>query len=192
MYPLVRELADDGVPVVVSCRVLGLARQPYYRWLEQPITDDQLDAAVEVAAALAVGGARDGAEPFARVADRCGRRAVVVCFGLREGRIAVGLRGLVFVGGAIVVAVGVEGVEDPIAVGVDRGKSAAARRRQLHVVVEAVSVGILLKFARTQALFRPVGDAIAVGVFLIGVGLHDTVVADVTDPVAVGILLVGV
>ncbi len=45
MYLLVRELADDGIPVVVSCRVLGLARQPYYRWLEQPITDDQLDGA---------------------------------------------------------------------------------------------------------------------------------------------------
>ena len=45
MYPLVSELAADGVPVVVSCRVLGLARQPYYRWLEQPFTDDQLDEA---------------------------------------------------------------------------------------------------------------------------------------------------
>ncbi len=45
MYPLVSELTADGVPVVVSCRVLGLARQPYYRWLEQPITDDQLDEA---------------------------------------------------------------------------------------------------------------------------------------------------
>ena len=28
MYPLVRELAGDGIPVTVSCRVLGLARQP--------------------------------------------------------------------------------------------------------------------------------------------------------------------
>lgn len=42
MYPLVRELATDGIPVVVSCRVLGLARQPYYRWLNEPFTDDQL------------------------------------------------------------------------------------------------------------------------------------------------------
>jgi transposase InsO family protein len=38
----VRELADDGIPVVVSCRVLGLARQPYYRWLDAPFTDGQL------------------------------------------------------------------------------------------------------------------------------------------------------
>jgi len=42
MYPLVRELAVDGIPVVVSCRVLNLARQPYYRWLRSPFTDRQL------------------------------------------------------------------------------------------------------------------------------------------------------
>jgi putative transposase len=29
----------DGVPVTVTCRVLKIARQPYYRWLEQPIAD---------------------------------------------------------------------------------------------------------------------------------------------------------
>ncbi len=42
MYPLVSELAADGIPVAVSCRVLGLARQPYYRWLDEPVTDGQL------------------------------------------------------------------------------------------------------------------------------------------------------
>jgi hypothetical protein len=42
MYPLVRELAVDRIPVTVSCRVLGLARQPYYRWLRSPFTDRQL------------------------------------------------------------------------------------------------------------------------------------------------------
>lgn len=30
-YPLVAELAEAGIPVTVSCRVLKLARQPYYR-----------------------------------------------------------------------------------------------------------------------------------------------------------------
>jgi transposase InsO family protein len=34
----VKELAGDGVPVTVTCRVLKLARQPYYRWLERPVT----------------------------------------------------------------------------------------------------------------------------------------------------------
>ena len=37
MYPLVRELAVDGIPVAVTCRVLKLARQPYYRWLTRPV-----------------------------------------------------------------------------------------------------------------------------------------------------------
>ncbi len=42
MYPLVSELAADGVPVAVTCRVLKLARQPYYRWLAKPVTDAEL------------------------------------------------------------------------------------------------------------------------------------------------------
>ncbi|MFI2206535.1 IS3 family transposase [Streptomyces sp. NPDC020192] len=37
IYPLVKELAADGVPVTVTCRVLKLARQPYYRWLGKPV-----------------------------------------------------------------------------------------------------------------------------------------------------------
>lgn len=36
-YPLVRELAVDGIPVAVTRRVLKLARQPYYRWLAAPV-----------------------------------------------------------------------------------------------------------------------------------------------------------
>jgi transposase InsO family protein len=43
IYPLVRDLAAVGapvrVPVTVTCRVLKIARQPYYRWLGQPVTD---------------------------------------------------------------------------------------------------------------------------------------------------------
>ncbi|MEY9997769.1 hypothetical protein ABIE67_009888 [Streptomyces sp. V4I8] len=33
----------DGVPVTVTCRVLKLARQPYYRWLDRPVTDAVLE-----------------------------------------------------------------------------------------------------------------------------------------------------
>lgn len=44
-YPLVRELAADGIPVARSCRVLGLHRQHYYRWLNKPITDTELTQA---------------------------------------------------------------------------------------------------------------------------------------------------
>lgn len=42
IYPLVRELAVDGIPVTVTCRVLKIARQPYYRWLAAPITASEL------------------------------------------------------------------------------------------------------------------------------------------------------
>jgi transposase InsO family protein len=49
MYPLVRELAATDasyqVPVAVTCRVLGLSRQPYYRWLARPATDADLTQA---------------------------------------------------------------------------------------------------------------------------------------------------
>jgi transposase InsO family protein len=38
----VTELAGDGIPVTVTCRVLKLSRQPYYRWLRQPITNAEL------------------------------------------------------------------------------------------------------------------------------------------------------
>lgn len=43
MYPLLRELAAAGarvrVPVAVTCRVLKLARQRYYRWLACLVTN---------------------------------------------------------------------------------------------------------------------------------------------------------
>jgi putative transposase len=45
MYPLVKELAEDGIPVTVTCRVLKIARQPYYRWLACPVSDAKLDEA---------------------------------------------------------------------------------------------------------------------------------------------------
>jgi putative transposase len=41
----VKELAADGIPVTVTCRVLKLARQPYYRWLACPVTDADLEEA---------------------------------------------------------------------------------------------------------------------------------------------------
>ncbi|WP_194384819.1 IS3 family transposase [Microbacterium luteum] len=41
-YPLVTELAAAGIPVTVTCRVLKLSRQPYYRWLANPITPSEV------------------------------------------------------------------------------------------------------------------------------------------------------
>ncbi|MFV0634486.1 IS3 family transposase [Demequina sp.] len=49
IYPLVRELAAPSapvrVPVAVTCRVLNIAKQPYYRWLKAPISDRDWDDA---------------------------------------------------------------------------------------------------------------------------------------------------
>ena len=49
IYPLVRELAATGapmrVPVAVTCRVLKIAKQPYYRWLRNPVSDRAWDEA---------------------------------------------------------------------------------------------------------------------------------------------------
>jgi putative transposase len=45
VFPVVRDLAVDGVPVTVTCRVLKLCRQQYYRWLNKPFTEAELDEA---------------------------------------------------------------------------------------------------------------------------------------------------
>ena len=37
-----KELAAVGIPVAVTCRVLKLSRQPYYRWLASPVTAAEL------------------------------------------------------------------------------------------------------------------------------------------------------
>ena len=43
--PVAHELAADGIPVAVSCRVLKLSRQPYYRWLRNPKTGREITQA---------------------------------------------------------------------------------------------------------------------------------------------------
>jgi transposase InsO family protein len=39
MYPLVLDLAADGIPVAVTCRVLGFSKQAFYRWRAKPCSD---------------------------------------------------------------------------------------------------------------------------------------------------------
>ena len=45
MYPLVQDLAADGVPVRVTCRVLGFSTQAFYKWQANPATDRDWDDA---------------------------------------------------------------------------------------------------------------------------------------------------
>jgi putative transposase len=44
-YPLVRDLAAEGIPVRLTCGVLGHSRQAYYAWLAQPISQRELQDA---------------------------------------------------------------------------------------------------------------------------------------------------
>jgi len=45
MFPLVQDLADDGVPVTVTCGVLGFSRQAFYQWRADPVCQRDLDDA---------------------------------------------------------------------------------------------------------------------------------------------------
>jgi putative transposase len=45
MYPLVQELAVEGIPVTVTCGVLGFSTQAFYKWAADPIcARDLVDA----------------------------------------------------------------------------------------------------------------------------------------------------
>jgi putative transposase len=44
-YPLVRDLADDGIPVTVTCRVLGFSTQGFYKWCVNPVSRRDWDDA---------------------------------------------------------------------------------------------------------------------------------------------------
>ena len=44
-YPLVRDLAAKGIPVRLTCGVLGHSTQAYYAWLRQPVSQRDLDDA---------------------------------------------------------------------------------------------------------------------------------------------------
>jgi transposase InsO family protein len=54
MYPLVCDLAGDGIPVAVTCRVLGFSKQAFYKWRAAPVTARDwadahlIDAALEI------------------------------------------------------------------------------------------------------------------------------------------------
>ena len=39
MFPLVRDLAAEGVPVRLTCGVLGFSTQAFYKWRARPCSD---------------------------------------------------------------------------------------------------------------------------------------------------------
>ncbi|MFJ6199189.1 hypothetical protein [Micromonospora sp. NPDC092111] len=95
------ELAADGIPVAVTCRVLNIARQPYYRWLARPFTSAEEVAAYRANALFdahrddpefgyrfLVDEARDAGQPMAdRTAWRiCSGNGWWSAFGKRKRR----------------------------------------------------------------------------------------------------------
>ncbi len=47
IYPVVRELATDGIPVATACRVLQVSSSGYYDWLDrEPSARERSDAAL--------------------------------------------------------------------------------------------------------------------------------------------------
>jgi putative transposase len=53
-YPLVLDLAADGIPVTVTCRVLGFSTQAFYAWKKDPVTDREWNDAQLINAAIDV------------------------------------------------------------------------------------------------------------------------------------------
>ena len=53
-YPLVHDLAVDGIPVAVTCGLLGFSRQAFYAWRADPVSARDLVDAYAMNAAFEV------------------------------------------------------------------------------------------------------------------------------------------
>jgi putative transposase len=83
IYPLVRELAAEKIPVAVTCRVLGFSPQAYYKWLAQPVSQRDWDDAHLINAAYDI-HVDDPAFGYRFIADELHERG----FTAGENRIA--------------------------------------------------------------------------------------------------------
>ena len=75
MYPLVQELAVDGIPVTLSCRVLGFSKQAFYKWQANPISDRDWSDACLINIALDIHH-DDPAFGYRFIADQLAERGV--------------------------------------------------------------------------------------------------------------------
>ena len=75
MYPLVQELAVDGIPVTLSCRVLGFSKQAFYKWQTNPISDRDWSDACLINIALDIHH-DDPAFGYRFIADQLAERGV--------------------------------------------------------------------------------------------------------------------
>jgi len=76
MFPLVRDLAVDGVPVTVTCRVLGFSTQAFYKWRQDPVTQRDWDDAHLINAAYDI-HADDPAFGYRFIADELPGRGII-------------------------------------------------------------------------------------------------------------------
>ena len=53
-YPLVLDLAADGIPVAVTCGLLGFSRQAFHSWKAHPVSERELVDAYATNVALGV------------------------------------------------------------------------------------------------------------------------------------------
>ena len=76
MYPLVLDLADDGIPVTVTCRVLGFSTQAFYKWRKAPVSQRDWDDAHLINAARDI-HADDPAFGYRFIADELPGRGII-------------------------------------------------------------------------------------------------------------------
>jgi transposase InsO family protein len=76
MFPLVRDLAVDGVPITVTCRVLGFSTQAFYKWRQDPVTQRDWDDAHLINAAYDI-HADDPAFGYRFIADELPGRGII-------------------------------------------------------------------------------------------------------------------
>ncbi|WP_459545790.1 IS3 family transposase [Nocardia sp. X0981] len=74
-YPLVLDLAADGIPVAVTCRVLGFSTQAFYKWKRCPVSQRDWDDAHLINAALDI-HADDPAFGYRFIADELPARGI--------------------------------------------------------------------------------------------------------------------
>lgn len=75
MYPLVLDLAADGIPVTVTCRVLGFSTQAFYKWRKAPVSQRDWDDAHLINAARDI-HADDPAFGYRFIADELPGRGI--------------------------------------------------------------------------------------------------------------------
>ena len=82
MFPLVRDLAAEGIPVRLTCGVLGFSTQAFYKWRANPVCDRDWDdahltnAIVDLHAEDPEFGYRFLADELERAGHRVGERRV--------------------------------------------------------------------------------------------------------------------